>query len=86
MTNEIRPDRQVTDLILVGLEAAGSIEAEYSFEAIDTLLEGAMFNSWVEKANSNGADMTDVTATTIDMTTGAAFLPGQLIRTTGFAI
>ena len=45
-SNEIRPDRQVSDLILVGAEAGGDTGIELSYGAFDSLLEDALFSTF----------------------------------------
>lgn len=89
-SDEIRPDRQVTDLILVGAEAGGPIGMEVSHRALDRQIEGALFSDWVElPARENvTADsiITGVTAAddTFAVVAGAAFVVGHLVRATGF--
>lgn len=90
-SNEIRSDRQVTDLILVGAEAGGPLGLEVSHGALDTIIEGAMFSSWVNKPNrynvTSDSVITDVDASsdTYEVTSGGgAFVVGHLVRATGF--
>ncbi len=89
-SNEMRSDRQVTDLILVGAEAGGPLGFEVSHEALDIPIEGALFSDWVEQNGRYNvtADsvITDVDADTdtFTVTTGAAFRVGDLVRTSGF--
>ena len=45
-SQEIRSDRQVDDLPLVGAEAGGSLDIEFSFKRFDDLLAGAFFNNF----------------------------------------
>lgn len=88
---EIRADRQVSDLILVGAEASGEIGMEVSFKAQDTVIEGGFFNSYVKTPEIvNSAADTEITA--VDDTTdtftvaagGAAFVTGMLVKSSGF--
>lgn len=89
-SDEMRADRQVTDLILVGAEAGGQIGHEVSHRALDRQIEGALFSDWVEMPNRENptADsvITGVTASsdTFAFTTGPAFVIGHLVRATGF--
>lgn len=88
-SNEIRSDRQVTDLPLVDKEAGGNVEMELSFGAQDTLLEGAMFDDWTNMAtrkNETTTQITSVTAATdiYAVLTGTAFVPGMMIQALGF--
>lgn len=48
VSEEIRSDRQVTDLIGTKIEAGGDISFEFSALTYDDLIAGAMFNSWTE--------------------------------------
>lgn len=96
ISEELRSDRQITDLIRVGLEAGGDIPMEASYGALDDLIEGAMMNVWTNapyRYNNAVADsiITDVTATTITFSnpgvnpTGTGtFAVGHLVRTSGF--
>lgn len=49
VSNEIRNDRQITDLILVGKEAGGDVGFEIAFNTLDEVFEGALFNDWDEQ-------------------------------------
>lgn len=90
ISNEMRADRQVADLILVGAEAGGPVGFEVSHGALDTPIEGAMFSDWVSKPNrynaTSDSDISDVDAAsdTYTVANGTAFLEGALIRATGF--
>jgi hypothetical protein len=79
VTNEIRADRQITDLIPVGAEAGGDIGYELSKGALDTVLQGALFDSWVERNNRKGSDITGIASNIITILTGTAFAAGNLI-------
>lgn len=48
-SNEIRSDRQPTDLIQTGRESTGGINFELSYGAFDSLIQGALFsdNDWI---------------------------------------
>lgn len=46
-SNEIRSDRQITDLILTGVDPAGDVAFELSYGAHDDWMEGALFSDWV---------------------------------------
>lgn len=45
-SNEIRADRNVTDLIQVGADAGGSVDFELSYGSFDAWLESLMFGAW----------------------------------------
>jgi len=93
VSNELRSDRQVTDLITVGAEPGGSLDMEVSYGALDTLIEGALSNDWTLNPNisNTGSDtpISDVAATTDTITVvsgGDAFKAGHLIYNTGFGV
>lgn len=46
-SNEIRSDRQISDLIQIDASADGGINFELSYSAMDDLLEGALWSDWV---------------------------------------
>lgn len=46
VSNEIRADRNVADLIQVGGGAAGGVNFELSYSTFDDLLESLMFSTW----------------------------------------
>lgn len=88
-SNEIRSDRQVADLPLVDKEAGGNVDMELSFAALDTLIEGALFEDWTNMATRKNDVTTQITGVTaVDDTyavlTGTAFVPGMMIQALGF--
>lgn len=89
ITSEIRSDRQVTDLILVGEEAGGSIGGELAFQVADDDLEEALQGTWSSNPSITVAtidtEISDVAATTLTVSAGgAAFLAAMLTLTSGF--
>ena len=46
VSNELRSDRMVTDLIQVSRQNTGGFEFELSYSSFDTLLQGALFGTW----------------------------------------
>lgn len=86
---EIRPDRQVTDLILVGMQAGGDIGGELSFRSVDDDFEEALQGSWSSKPAIEVAtvdtEISDVTATTLTVGVGLGtpFKPNHLVVLTG---
>ena len=66
-SKEIRPDRQTSDLIVVGGSANGGFNMELSYNEFDPFIEGALMDTWVVYGvNGVGATFTaDFTATTI---------------------
>jgi hypothetical protein len=53
VSDEIRPDRNVPDTILVGGDASGGIDGELSYGAFDDLIASALYSTWTgSPANS----------------------------------
>lgn len=92
VSSEIRSDRQVTDLVLVGMQAGGDVGHEISFKSVDDDLEEALQGTWSLKPvrdNAGTADsiITAVTASSDTYTTtdtGADFIAGMLVWAEGF--
>lgn len=53
-SNEIRPDRNVSDLIQVGGGAEGAVNYEMSFESFDAFMEAALCGTWNADKVKNG--------------------------------
>lgn len=56
-SKEIRPDRQITDLIQVGADASGGFNFELSFLEYDALMQAALQGTWdtaTNPANTSG--------------------------------
>ncbi len=53
-SNELRPDRNVSDLIQVGGNAEGPINFELSYENFEAWLESMMFSTWASDVLKNG--------------------------------
>lgn len=89
-SNEIRSDRQVADLILVGLQIGGDVGGELSFGAADEDFEEALQGTWANKpaivVATVDTEISDVTATTLTVVTpqGTPFKAGHLVSTTDF--
>jgi hypothetical protein len=90
ISNEIRSDRQITDLILVGYQAGGDIGGEMSFQSMDDDLEEALQGTWLNKPSITvvtlDTEISDVSATTLTVLTplGTPFKTGMLVLTGGF--
>lgn len=54
VSNEIRADRNVTDLIQVGSEAGGSVDFELSYGSFEDWLESLMYGAWASNILKNG--------------------------------
>ena len=87
-SNEIRSDRQVTDLILTGGGASGGMNFEWSYGEYDDLLQGVLFGTWGNLAGTTGEATITATfaATTITAGSGTPFtniIAGQWVRISG---
>lgn len=88
-SEEIRSDRQVTDLILVGQEAGGDVGGELAFSVADDDFEEALQGTWsnlphIEVATSD-TEISDVSATTLTVASGgASFKTGHITLTEDF--
>lgn len=81
VSEEIRPDRQISDLILVGAEAGGDTGIEISYGAFDQLISGALFNVFVNTVFKLGTgEITGFAAGTVDVDDGTDFIVGQVTR------
>lgn len=54
VSNELRADRNIPDLVQVGSEAGGNLNFELSYGSFDDLLEGLMFSTWSSNVLKNG--------------------------------
>lgn len=90
VSQEIRSDRQVTDLILVGRQAGGSVGGEISFKVMDEDWEEALQSTWstalpVITVATLDTEISDVSLTTLTVSAGgAAFKAGMLAYMSGF--
>ena len=69
-SNEIRSDRQVTDLIQTGADCSGGINFELSYGAFDDLIAGALCNAWTGIDGTNTSVATNSTKTISITTSG----------------
>ena len=89
ISDEIRSDRQIADLILVGQQAGGDVNSELSFKMFDDDFEEVLQGAWSSKPNKeNTASNTPISAlsaTTITVASGGtAFLTNHLVVLRGF--
>lgn len=98
ISDELRADRQIVDLIRVGQVTGGDLPVEFSYGNLDHLLRGAMFSEWVvtpvRDNNFVAASITGIVAASQTVNVAAstsdyrarsgAFVIGQLVRMTGF--
>lgn len=88
VSNEVRPDRQVPDVIRTDVEVAGDVNVELSYGAFDDLIEGAFMSTWSPDlgiaASDVSADAGDnsINSSTTDL---SAIQTGQWIQVGGFA-
>ncbi|QDP20663.1 phage tail tube protein [Bradyrhizobium cosmicum] len=83
---EIRGDRQVTDLILVGEDASGNVGGELAFGVADDDFEEALQGTWSNSPSitvvTADTEISDVAATTLTVSAGGAqFVAGMLTLT-----
>ena len=96
ISDEIRSDRQVADLILVGKEAGGNVGMELSFDAQGLTFEGVLGSDWTYRptlvntaADSDIVGITDSSALMLASLWGSTLdfgssVAGSLIAFTGF--
>ena len=89
VSEELRSDRQVSDLALVGATAGGGLPIELSYGSFDKIIQAAMFSTWVDRKRENVAggtpQITAVSATDYTVTDETFdFAEGHMVRATGF--
>src|ERR1700730_13557090 len=82
VSNEIRGDRQVPNLILVALQAGGDIAGEMSFQSMDDDMEEALQGTW---SSLPSQAVTALTTTTATVANGIPFKAQMLVLASGFA-
>lgn len=76
VSDEIRSDGQITDLVRVGVQATASVPFEMSFGALDDFLTLALRNEWESDTGFDGAEVgTDLLSNGI--TLGSATIEGE---------
>lgn len=88
-SNEIRSDRQITDLIRTDAQPGGNVNFELSYGAPDDLLAGAFFNAWLTAVNMTAtiAAVSGSPDSFTDAANGfitAGIKAGQWVKTSGF--
>lgn len=91
VSDEIRPDRQITDLTLVGAEVGGDVGQEISSRSVDDVLESAMFSTYVRQPFRDVGNVGAVTTGSVALTDtsgagGGTFVVNDLVRFEGFAV
>lgn len=64
-SNEIRSDRQISDLIQTGAEASGNVDFELSYGTYDAFLEGALGGAFANLDSGDDNDGVIVSGTTV---------------------
>lgn len=78
ISEEIRSDRQRSDLVLVGYDVAGDINKEFTFVDNDWLLEAALCGQWTQGALNTVADGATTNASPTVTSVTAAFTSADL--------
>ena len=60
-SNELRADRNTSDLVTVGFAASGGFDFELSCTTFDALMEGALCSTWATDVLKNGVTETSFT-------------------------
>lgn len=92
MSEEIRADRMVSQIVEVGANSTGEINTEFSAGSHDDLMEAFMYGAWtrpmtfdsVKGASLEWADTNTLYVKGADMTD--YFLAGRRVRTQGFKV
>ncbi len=72
-SNEIRDDRQITDLIQTGAANAGGFQFEVSYGAFDAFFAAALFGAWVGVGGGSTEEIeSGATASDLDFTLASA--------------
>ena len=88
-SQERRADRNVPDLMMLGLGAGGGYDIEWSYATLDDLLEGALFSDWSADILKNGITPHSYTfEETLELGTTDSFsrFPGTMVSRIGMSI
>jgi hypothetical protein len=85
VSNEIRSDRQVSDLVLVSTQVQGGFNFEFSDDTYDTFLEAALCGTWTSDVLKAGTTKRSFTVSKqfTDMDDGVSPAETDWIHTTG---
>lgn len=61
VSNELQPDRNIRDELLLGLDVAGAYSFEAAYGSIDDILEAVMFGTWTSNTLKNGSTLRSFT-------------------------
>ena len=89
-TNEIRSDRQITDLIQTDAETGGDVNFELSYGTYDELLAGALMGAWDTAVSKTATTIAAVQSDNSYTDSGDGFVAagikaGQWLKVSGFA-
>lgn len=89
VSEEIRSDRMVSDLIQVSADASGDVNVELSYGSYDDFIEGAMADVFAADIGISGSDITATTGTDLFTSASTDFVAaglvvGQWFRVGGF--
>ena len=79
VSNELRDDRQNSDLIPIGAEAGGDVGIEWSYGTADALLESALLGTW-DDTHSDTPTAGAMGAGTIPFAATAGFVVDQIVK------
>lgn len=84
-SEEIRDDRQITDIIATKVEASGGINGEFSYGAYDDLLEAALYTEAVTTSYTSSSVSIASNIVTLPGGHGQTFFAGQKIKMAGWS-
>ena len=79
VSEEIRADRQVSDLSNTGKQIQGAINIELSVKTHDELISGALFSNWERRNYFKASDITGIASDTITFLSTHALFEGALV-------
>lgn len=80
VSDEISDDRQITDVVNTGGEAAGDVEGRLSFDNFRDILEGALFSTWEHKLKIDSSNVMTLASGEITFTEDVGLVAGSLIK------
>lgn len=87
ISQEIRSDRQITDLVQVGANSQGDVNFEVSYEAMDDFFEAAFYSDFAADVAFSASTVSAANADNSFNDSGSGFpalTPGQVIKVDGF--
>lgn len=91
VSDELRADRQVPDIVKTDASSEGDIKFELSCETFDDILQGALFSTWTSSAGVSSSDsitFTDSNTITSSASTFSSmgFVVGQWVKISGSSV